>query len=511
MMIAMSSAAASIFLHRRVSTNVRAASSFVATYNMGRHEDQQQRSLIATTLSTNNSALIVRLVVSQQPYPHSFSTGITFMRNSDTDNGGRDDGDGDATATMNYIISTAQNVAKPIRMRGTSGTNSPSSLMSSSSMMGPLLEAATNRAFRTLSSSQRSSLSSSGYNDDEDYKQREPGGEVTTTLVTKTSKSITENLIDATILRSMSVVSNNDNTNNNDIINDNNMVEETKQHEDKRTYLNNPSVTLTAMAHILWRSTIHPYNDIVIDATCGNGKDLLALTDMLFPPQQQQRPPPPPTINDDKKDNGCGRLIGIDIQECAIRNTYGSLLSSTTFSYDTYRDRITLLVQSHEKLIEIVQNDNEQQSRIGRVGLVCYNLGFLPGANRERLTQTQTTLHSITDAALLLRIGGLLSVMTYPASNKEESIVVEHFMEGLGMLTTRTEGGWRKYVNDIPKYDDDENGRVRLMVKQALERVVTKSGGGGGGGDDTTAWRVFVHKPLGRPTSPVLVTATRIK
>lgn len=476
-----SASAAAVLFHRRVVTDVRRAtirqtSSFVLSY--GRCE-------------SNNKNAALRLVVSQQHYPHSFSTGITMMRNYDNDICDRDDDDDDATATMNYI-STAQNVAKSILMGGTSWTNSTTSSMYSSSMMGPLLDAARTRAFWTLSSSQ-SSMSSSGY-----YKQREPGEEVTTTLITKTSKSITKNLIDATILRSMSVLSNNDNTNNNDIIND--LVEETKQHEDKRTYLNNPSVTLTALAHTLWRSTIHPYNDIVIDATCGNGKDLLALTDMLFPQQQHQSP--------NKMDNGCGRLIGIDVQECAIHNTLGSLLSSTSFDYDTYRDRITLLVQSHDKLIEIVQNDNEHQSRGGRIGLVCYNLGFLPGSNRECLTQTQTTLHSITDAALLLRIGGLLSIMTYPASNKEESIVVEHFVEGLGMLTTRMEGGWRKYVNDIPNYDDDDNGRVRSMVTQALERVVTESGGGH---DDTTAWRVFVHKPLGRPTSPVLVTATRIK
>jgi hypothetical protein len=242
---------------------------------------------------------------------------------------------------------------------------------------------------------------------------------------------------------------------------------------------------------------------------------------MLFPSQQQHTPLSPPTttttsstVDDMRLDKGGGQLIGIDIQECAIRNTYGSLLSSTTFDYNIYRNRITLLVQSHEKLIDIVmQNDNNElkQSRGGGVGLICYNLGFLPGAmnNRNTITQTQTTLRSITDAALLLRIGGLLSVMTYPASNKEESIVVEHFMEALGMLTTRsTEGGWQRYVNDIPNYDDiDDNGRVRSMVTKAVERVVFESSGN----DTTTAWRVFVHKPLGRPTSPVLVTATRIK
>ena len=154
------------------------------------------------------------------------------------------------------------------------------------------------------------------------------------------------------------------------------------------------------------------------------------------------------------------------------------------------------------------------------VGLVCYNLGYLPGAPtsgptleqpetpstyKDCKTQTETTLHSITDASLLLRVGGLLSIMTYDNSNLEESIVVEHFVEGLAMLTTRE--GWRGYADSIPDYDNLEGGRggvVRTLVTQALERVVA-------GGEGKQTWRAFVHKPLGRTLTPVLVTAMRIK
>jgi len=42
------------------------------------------------------------------------------------------------------------------------------------------------------------------------------------------------------------------------------------------------------------------------------------------------------------------------------------------------------------------------------------------------------------------------------------------------------------------------------MVTRALERVVDEGAAG-------QTWRSFVHRPLGRPLSPVLVTATRIK
>jgi hypothetical protein len=198
-----------------------------------------------------------------------------------------------------------------------------------------------------------------------------------------------------------------------------------------------------------------------------------------------------------------------------MRNTERSLSSSSSFDYGAHRDRVSLLVRSHENLLDVVRPHGG-----GDVGLVCYNLGYLPGGDDKKsggMTQTDTTLRSVTDAAILLRVGGLLSVMTYPASNFEESVAVERFAEGLGMITTRDEGGWRGYADGIPDDDDGlvdgggggeeegaREGRVRTMVTRALERVVDEGAAG-------QTWRAFVHRPLGRPLSPVLVTATRIK
>ena len=304
-----------------------------------------------------------------------------------------------------------------------------------------------------------------------------------------------EKVLDATIVRSSSILdgernnigidANTDNENGTKDDNSQNM----QQHQDKRTYLGNPSVTPTALAHSLWQSTILPYEDTVIDATCGNGKDCLALAKMLFPDTVASVPQKP-------------QLIGIDIQSRAVHNTKRSLLSS--LPSNIYYDHVLVLEQSHEHLMDVPSDKSS-------VGLVCYNLGYLPGSPsqdipnnyKECQTQTETTLNSITDASLLLRVGGLLSIMTYPGSNLEESIVVEHFVEGLAMLTTRDPGGWRGYAANIPDYDHD-GGRIRMLVTQALDRVVAE-------GAKKQTWRAFVHKPLGRPLSPVLVTAMRIK
>ena len=368
-------------------------------------------------------------------------------------------------------------------------TSSSGAWNSPQSLVGSLSDQTASRAFRTLTTTDSSVFNDNG------------GGDKTV-----------NDVIEATIARSASVLEKKEETNS-DGSNDSNgtsdgqkqqqhqqqQQQQQKQkslHKDKRTYLGNPSVTPTALAHSLWQSTILPYQDTVIDATCGNGKDCLALTKMLFP-----------DVNDDVDDASASsllsssprpQLIGIDIQARAIANTQRSLLSS--LPSDIYYNHVSILEQSHEHLMDVPRDTQS-------VGLVCYNLGYLPGGvdenYKETQTQTQTTLNSITDASLLLRVGGLLSVMTYPGSNLQESIAVEHFAEGLAMLTTRDIGGWRGYVRDIPDYDDD-GGYVREIVSRAVERIVTE-------GQKKQTWRVFVHKPLGRPLSPVLVTAMRIK
>ena len=255
----------------------------------------------------------------------------------------------------------------------------------SSFFVDSLLQKTVSRATSTLSTT------TSGKWDDADSSK-------TTDAASDTISSV----VDAAIIRSSSVLSEAA-----DEPTFTDMNDENNTHQDNRTYLNNPCVTPTALAHTLWKSTIIPYHDTVIDATCGNGKDCLALAKMIFPgkidPNLDVHP----------------QLVGIDIQSRAITNTRRSLLS--TLPEDVYYNHVTLLERSHEHLLDIIapREDGKKQ----QVGLICYNLGYLPGGQasndnyKECKTQMQTTLSSITDAALLLRVGGLLSIMTYPGSN----------------------------------------------------------------------------------------------
>lgn len=60
-------------------------------------------------------------------------------------------------------------------------------------------------------------------------------------------------------------------------------------------------------------------------------------------------------------------------------------------------------------------------------------------------------------------------------------------------------------VNDQEQIDSDVRVEyIKDVVKENIKKVWLE-------GYQNQTWRVFEHKPLGRPLSPVLITATRIK
>ena len=259
-----------------------------------------------------------------------------------------------------------------------------------------------------------------------------------------------------------------------------------------RSYLSNPSVYPTALAHSLWEAVIRPNEDTIIDATCGNGKDALAISSMLFTDKE---------IGTNNDFDTQPELICVDIQQQACQNTLQSLqehLSPETM------ERVSVYHTSHAPLPQPQSNAS--------VGLICYNLGYLPGSDDKDAFTTQmvTTIYSLADAALMLRKGGLLSVMTYPGSSLLEAMAVQYFCEGLAMFTARE--GWKEFGNSIPSDQvlegledlERETFSVRDIVWTGLERVYQE-------GESNQTWRSFDHRPLGRPLSPILVTANRIK
>ena len=262
------------------------------------------------------------------------------------------------------------------------------------------------------------------------------------------------------------------------------------------TYSSHPAVKGTALAHLLWKTIICPWEDTVIDATCGNGKDSLALAQMLFSSDA-----PYDQLSNHRKDSK-PELICIDIQEQALANTTSLLWSKFGNGINNvFRDYITIVERSHERL------PKPRDER--KIGLICYNLGFLPGSdNKSFQTRTKSTISSLADAAIMIRRGGMISVMTYPGTNAEEAQGVRLFLSSLAMFSSKN-SSWEDYLRSGGE-SSTSSSRVRLTVEEmshlrdALQRTHDEGG-------TAQVWRVFEHNSLGRPLSPVLITATKIR
>lgn len=134
--------------------------------------------------------------------------------------------------------------------------------------------------------------------------------------------------------------------------------------------------------HRFWKEHLKP-EDLVIDATCGNGHDTLILSQLAK------------------------TVYAIDIQPTAIENAKTIVKS----------DNVHWLCQSHETF-----------PPLENVSLITYNLGYLPGGNKEIITLTETTLKSLQNGLPLLKAGGAMTIMCYPGhpgGEQEEAAILE--------------------------------------------------------------------------------------
>ena len=245
-------------------------------------------------------------------------------------------------------------------------------------------------------------------------------------------------------------------------------------------YNQNPSVSLTALAQFMWATVLRPHEDTAIDATCGNGYDAAGIASILMG-------------NEDLYLYRNSELICIDIQEQACQATKERL--SEILNPSTLRDRVRILPKSHAPLP--VPKDPSS------VGLVAYNLGYLPTSDDKELqTQIESTLSSIADALLLIRVGGMVSVMTYPGSNQEEDFAVRTLLEAVVAMTNKQGPKWYTFIDGL-----DCSAELKELLTQELRRISNCY-------EETSVHRTFrvsEHKKVGLAKAPILMTATRIK
>lgn len=145
-----------------------------------------------------------------------------------------------------------------------------------------------------------------------------------------------------------------------------------------------------------WKNFLEK-NDIVIDATCGNGNDSLFISKLL--------------------DLTKGKLYLFDIQKKAIENTL--LLLKNSLAQEIF-EKIYLINDSHADFSKYINF---------KVNLIIYNLGYLPKGNKEITTKLETTLLSIQSGLTLLDDRGAISITCYPGhkeGEKEERNLVSY-------------------------------------------------------------------------------------
>lgn len=129
----------------------------------------------------------------------------------------------------------------------------------------------------------------------------------------------------------------------------------------------------------------------MVDATCGNGHDSLFLASF-------ER----------------GDLYCIDIQEKAIIQTKNRLSAYPNSQFH---------LRSHQDLTFIN----------GEIDLIVYNLGYLPGGNKEIITKASTTVLSLQSALSKLSKDGMISIMIYTGheGGKKEKDNIMSFIKAL--------------------------------------------------------------------------------
>lgn len=180
------------------------------------------------------------------------------------------------------------------------------------------------------------------------------------------------------------------------------------------------------IAKYFWKSHLKG-KGVVLDATCGNGKDTLFLAQEIL------------------MDAG-SQIFALDIQKIALKNT--QKLLEKFFPKNSLK-KIRLQKISHH-LFEPPK----------KFDLIVYNLGYLPYGDKSITTQKQTTLLSLHKALSWLNSNGALSITCYPGHP-------EGFIETKEVLSWAQKLDFQKYLTIQHRSLNRENAPCFVWI-QAL-------------------------------------------
>ena len=99
-----------------------------------------------------------------------------------------------------------------------------------------------------------------------------------------------------------------------------------------------------------------------------------------------------------------GQVWAFDIQPAALKATQALLDNNSAGG------NVRLILDSHSNLDRYIQTPLDAG---------VFNLGYLPWADKAITTRRETTLEAVDKALPLLRVGGVLVIVIYPATRKD--------------------------------------------------------------------------------------------
>jgi Putative rRNA methylase. len=145
---------------------------------------------------------------------------------------------------------------------------------------------------------------------------------------------------------------------------------------------------VSELSHYIIKNFSYKF-DSAIDATLGNGYDTDFLSGIF------------------------SKVYSFDIQRCAI---------------DTYKTKnitnVILVNDSHEDFCKYIDE---------KVDCIMYNLGFLPGGDKNITTKCESTLRSLESSLNIIDKGGLITIALYRGheEGKKEEKAVINFVQNL--------------------------------------------------------------------------------
>lgn len=174
--------------------------------------------------------------------------------------------------------------------------------------------------------------------------------------------------------------------------------------------------TILNRSKLICERMIKP-GDIVIDATCGNGNDTLMLARLAK------------------------KVFAFDVQKKAIDNTK------------------KLLEKNNVKNVELINDSHENLEKylnlyLKKISVIMFNLGYLPGGNKDIMTNHKSTLKAIKYGLNYLNKKGIILVTCYPhEEGKKEAKEIINYLDK------------NKLNYQIYKNTDNENAPFLIEIK----------------------------------------------